>query len=186
MTVTHGLPSRHPPLPGKFFTMSTTTHYCPLDGAPMTERPHGRESFHQCWECSGIWASRLLLFGLCHRRDPTLVGSLAELPPPVHRTSPIHCPGCNYLMAQRILHDIQVDVCPECRAIWLDGGEIIHIGRKLQAREKANNQQLRHESKNVVMRSIGMGHLDEGKARVWSLSGGILDATAALIGELLD
>ena len=152
----------------------------------MTERPHGRESFHQCWECSGIWVSRMLMHGLCHRRDASLAGSLAELPPPVHRNSPIHCPGCNYLMAQRVQHDVQVDTCPECRAVWLDGGEIMHIGDRLRAREQARARLLEQESKKVLMHPVGMARRDERRRQTWTLSGGILDAAGSLLSELFD
>lgn len=152
----------------------------------MTERPHGHESFHQCWECSGIWVARMLMHGLCHRRDESLAGSLQQLPPPTHRSSPIHCPGCNYLMAQRIQQQVQVDICPECRALWLDGGEILHIASRLRARQPSPQQSRSQRIRTALMRPPGTEHLAAGNDRIWSQSNGILEAASALLRGVLD
>ena len=103
--------------------------YCPLDDSPLHEHSHGQGgTFLQCQSCSGIWVPRLFLQGLAARRDDQLMGSLETLPPPTHRPDSINCPKCNYLMVQRMQGSVQMDICPDCKAVWLDGGEIVRIG----------------------------------------------------------
>ena len=114
--------------------MPIATH-CPIDGGTLIAHPHGEGSFYQCETCSGIWVSRMFLLGLASRPDRDVLGDLAALPSPVHRSAPIHCPGCGYLMVQRLQHDVQIDTCPDCRAVWLDGGEIAHIGRRQRGKQ---------------------------------------------------
>ncbi len=160
--------------------------YCPLDGTPMTERPHGQGSFHQCWECSGVWVSRLLLHGLSNRRDSTLMGALDTLPEPVHRVTSIHCPDCGYLMAQRIQHGVQLDTCPDCRAVWLDGGEVIHIGRILQKKTRDAAMITGGKDKKSGVLTAGLQGLHDGSENHWLTSGGIFKVAASLIEGLLD
>jgi|GEM_PF-1966929 len=118
---------------------------CPLDAAEMEAHPHGERTYHQCSDCSGIWVSRMFLQGLSLKRDEQLMGSLELLPPPTHRDHAIHCPKCNFLMLRREQQGVQIDLCPDCKAVWLDGGEIVHIGqasrRNLKKSQKARAEQ---------------------------------------------
>lgn len=34
------------------------------------------------------------------------------------------CPMCNVAMREVDRRGIRIDVCPECRGVWLDGGEL--------------------------------------------------------------
>lgn len=49
----------------------------------------------------------------------------------------LECPRCDGRLVEREFHDVKVDVCPKCKGIWLDHGELellAHVGRnELQA-----------------------------------------------------
>ncbi len=34
------------------------------------------------------------------------------------------CPVCGVALRPRIVYGIEVDYCPRCRGVWLDGGEL--------------------------------------------------------------
>lgn len=34
------------------------------------------------------------------------------------------CPGCHSELTESVLGDIFIDICPRCRGIWLDQGEL--------------------------------------------------------------
>ena len=36
----------------------------------------------------------------------------------------VQCPRCNVTMREREKGDVIVDICPQCRGVWLDAGEL--------------------------------------------------------------
>ncbi|MFZ5823653.1 MAG: zf-TFIIB domain-containing protein, partial [Bacillota bacterium] len=36
----------------------------------------------------------------------------------------MRCPMCNVAMREVDRRGVRIDVCPECRGVWLDGGEL--------------------------------------------------------------
>ncbi|MBF0392890.1 MAG: zf-TFIIB domain-containing protein [Alphaproteobacteria bacterium] len=34
------------------------------------------------------------------------------------------CPNCNVAMQDVARKDVQIDICPQCRGVWLDRGEL--------------------------------------------------------------
>ena len=49
----------------------------------------------------------------------------------------LRCPHCREQMLQVTRHDVVIDVCPECKGVWLDRGEL----EKLFARERELSDQ---------------------------------------------
>lgn len=45
----------------------------------------------------------------------------------------LRCPACNEPMREMLKHDVLIDVCPRCRGVWLDRGEL----EKILAAERA-------------------------------------------------
>ena len=45
------------------------------------------------------------------------------------RTHHMKCPKCGADLREQEFEHLKVDVCPECRGMWLDAGEIDMIGR---------------------------------------------------------
>lgn len=37
------------------------------------------------------------------------------------------CPNCNLSIQQVRRHDIEIDMCPQCRGVWMDRGELEKI-----------------------------------------------------------
>jgi uncharacterized protein len=44
----------------------------------------------------------------------------------------MQCPKCRVMMREREKGDITIDICPQCRGVWLDPGEL----EKLTVREQ--------------------------------------------------
>jgi len=81
------------------------------------------------------------------RLDPSLVPDLAELPEPIHRQTAIGCPGCSFQMIHRIHDGIQIDLCPDCKAVWLDPGEIAHIASAYREKETNRRAELQRSTR---------------------------------------
>jgi uncharacterized protein len=46
------------------------------------------------------------------------------------------CPNCNEGMQDVRRNEVQIDVCPKCRGVWLDRGELeklLHSAREVEA-----------------------------------------------------
>ena len=46
------------------------------------------------------------------------------------------CPNCNEGMQEVRRNEVQIDVCPKCRGVWLDRGELeklLHSARAVEA-----------------------------------------------------
>ena len=44
----------------------------------------------------------------------------------------LHCPRCEGHLVEREFHHVRVDVCQDCRGVWLDHGELellAHVGK---------------------------------------------------------
>lgn len=39
----------------------------------------------------------------------------------------LRCPHCHAQMVQVTHHAVVIDVCPECKGVWLDRGELEHL-----------------------------------------------------------
>ena len=47
------------------------------------------------------------------------------------------CPRCKTVMEQRTREDVEIDVCPKCGGVWLDGDEIEKVRAMDRARTDA-------------------------------------------------
>jgi Zn-finger nucleic acid-binding protein len=52
----------------------------------------------------------------------------------------VRCPLCNVPMREVDRRSVRIDVCPECRGVWLDGGEL----EKLLSTGEAWESEYRH------------------------------------------
>ena len=63
------------------------------------------------------------------------------------------CPNCNEGMQEVRRNEVQIDVCPKCRGVWLDRGELeklLHTAREVEAdyereRESWSREPSRHQ-----------------------------------------
>jgi uncharacterized protein len=42
----------------------------------------------------------------------------------------VQCPRCNISMREREKGDVVIDICPQCRGVWLDAGELERLGER--------------------------------------------------------
>lgn len=100
------------------------TPLCPLDQQALRAIPHGAATYHACPACHGLWLERLFLNNLVERRWIATKHNPPAPQDPVERAAPLSCPACRKTMLHRKNGRVQIDLCPGCRSIWLDGGEI--------------------------------------------------------------
>ncbi len=103
----------------------TETSLCPRDSTLLEMRSAGPTVFHACPECQGLWIERRELSRFLS--NPSEVWRLPQgersSPIAVDGTARCTCPG-SPLMKTRRWAGVAVDVCPECKGVWLDGDEI--------------------------------------------------------------
>ena len=51
------------------------------------------------------------------------------------------CPRCKTAMNQRKRDDVEIDVCPQCNGVWLDGGELAKVLEMDRARSDAEKRE---------------------------------------------
>ena len=51
------------------------------------------------------------------------------------------CPRCKTAMNQRTRADVEIDVCPQCHGVWLDGGELAKVLEMDRARTDAEKRE---------------------------------------------
>lgn len=42
------------------------------------------------------------------------------------------CPVCNRELIEVVRYGVEIDVCPKCKGVWLDGGEFEKIIKKIR------------------------------------------------------
>jgi Zn-finger nucleic acid-binding protein len=110
---------------------------CPIDTTDLTRQRYEDDiDVDQCPECGGIWLDYQELERIQESRQRDYSEQLGQLPDLVGaayamalaRSKPeIQCPGCGGAMERREhggCSQVMIDVCPQCRGIWLDKGEI--------------------------------------------------------------
>jgi Zn-finger nucleic acid-binding protein len=74
------------------------------------------------------------------------------------------CPNCNVSMQAVQRRSIELDICPQCRGVWLDRGEL----EKLIAEEPAGSgegRDRRDERPEPARPAWGLGHDDHDRHR---------------------
>lgn len=103
---------------------------CPRDGSPLESRAVGSSEAFVCSACHGLWISGYDLAALLRSPHESL-----KLPWPkrpdgfrttVDNTARCLCPARS-LMRTVERQGVYVDLCPECEALWCDGGELEEI-----------------------------------------------------------
>ncbi len=101
---------------------------CPKCQVRMNEMdaevPGKKLMIDACPECHGIWLDRGELRQLIGDRKladylTKDIGTKTE--------SPLVCPRCGGLMDYEHAEDVEVDVCLDCRGVWLDAGELAEL-----------------------------------------------------------
>ncbi len=107
---------------------------CPVCKIPMyAGKVAGHDVLH-CAECNGIALKREVIMKLQPLDKKVFVAGDAESS---HKTPPFFekrekppfliCPACGKKMAEKKLGPMTVDMCTECKALWLDGEKNKHL-----------------------------------------------------------
>ncbi len=108
----------------------TAPRPCPRDGTELTVRRHLEIPYWACGRCGGLWFARDDLTRLELRSPkgstPPAVAATEAPRAPDDGAARCVCPGRPYMaLVERL--GVTIDVCPSCRGVWLDPGEIEKI-----------------------------------------------------------
>ncbi|MEM7235914.1 MAG: zf-TFIIB domain-containing protein [Planctomycetota bacterium] len=59
------------------------------------------------------------------------------------------CPLCEVGMEVKVREDVMIDMCPSCRGVWLDRGELEKIIADVRREESSSNQDAEQSSFEV-------------------------------------
>lgn len=78
------------------------------------------------------------------------------------------CPNCNVGMTQASRSGVEIDICPQCRGVWLDRGELEKLLEPLRAemrseapRDEVYRREYDHHSQERYKHDDHHGHHDE-------------------------
>lgn len=101
---------------------------CPRDDNNLQPRGIWEIECNDCPKCHGIWLSYPEIKTLYERGAlavPAQVYSRNEATCKYNKSeSNIHCPIDDSQMETYDLESLQIDICPECKGLWLDEGEV--------------------------------------------------------------
>ncbi len=86
---------------------------------------------HQCPTCKGYWVGAEQLTDIELQVDRKLL-EFRRIPSPSRQLDVLQCPQCPGMVQMAKVESsrdrkVIMDTCPECKNIWLDGGEITAI-----------------------------------------------------------
>lgn len=113
--------------------------HCPYDGALLALREHLGQPWYSCNECEGAF----LPLSMTPELLPVLE-QVVEYSAAWPRSS-LCCPQCGGMMHVAHHEGIEIDLCRDCRAVWLDEGELgaIHSARmREEMKEEAQTEGL--------------------------------------------
>lgn len=108
---------------------------CPVDGETMVRQQHGEGSIHACVSCRGIWLPRTYLLAMKRKAAQQLKRLKGEPLEAKKHSVPLVCPECRSNLLPRVYELVPIDICGQCRAVWLDGDEILQIAQRTSAKE---------------------------------------------------
>ena len=124
---------------------------CPRDSTLLTVQLVGPSRSYGCPTCHGLWVSGAALRSFLTSAQVSLNVPSLKLPAASDSAPRIHArddaPRClcdgTTLMDRKKRLGVQIDVCPHCHAIWLDGGELLGLVNGIPRPEPAFGQALR-------------------------------------------
>ena len=110
---------------------------CPVDDTELAPTKYEADvEVDQCPDCKGVWLDQGELERIQEAVENDYSEELKKVPDYVARAYSMAraqqeadraCPKCNATMTKReygFASQIMIDVCPECRGIWLDANEL--------------------------------------------------------------
>jgi Zn-finger nucleic acid-binding protein len=78
------------------------------------------------------------------------------------------CPNCNEGMQEVRRNEVQIDVCPKCRGVWLDRGELeklLHTAREVEADYERERESWSRQPAGYQPQHHSSGHGHHGQYR---------------------
>jgi Zn-finger nucleic acid-binding protein len=96
-----------------------TVQFCPRECGSLV----AQDTAPHCRSCRGLWISQERMQQLLGMKiDAQRVASLA-----IDNPEPLLCPEDAGEMLRFVWRGVELDYCPCCDGLWLDGGELEHI-----------------------------------------------------------
>ncbi len=108
---------------------------CPRDNNKLQTRQIWEIEGNDCPMCHGIWLSYPEIKTLYVKGALSVPAQVYSKEEAIcnykHWESNIHCPVDNKQMETYDLESLQIDICPDCKGLWLDYGEFekLWLGR---------------------------------------------------------
>ncbi|MEE9563168.1 MAG: zf-TFIIB domain-containing protein [Thermoanaerobaculia bacterium] len=116
----------------------TEERACPRDGSVLESKAVGSAEVLVCKECHGLWLSGYDLAALLRSPYESWKLPWAELSVPETAIfqEKVRC-LCRSRALMKIVgrEGIRVDLCPDCGALWFDGGELEELIRRRGEKE---------------------------------------------------
>jgi Zn-finger nucleic acid-binding protein len=110
---------------------------CPHDQSVLQTPAEEATSASFCEICHGLWFSREQLAQLL--RTGQVSRNLPRQKVLTQRSSQRFCPSCaNIELSSKLVDKVEIDVCPCCRGIWLDAGELDLIITRYRRKQELN------------------------------------------------
>ncbi len=81
----------------------------------------------KCESCGGIWFDKDELEHVHNTIEITLV-EIRKIPDSEKQNQPLSCPKCESITMEKVQNtrdeNVIMDVCPSCKGVWLDSGEL--------------------------------------------------------------
>jgi len=118
---------------------------CPTCERPLNRTTYEQTQVHQCEECSGylVAQNRLRLIRSSRDQDNEALKAEAGAEQREDTQARLLCPKCraDRMMKERVRvsedETFHLDVCPKCKHVWLDGGELARLQLKFEQSAKA-------------------------------------------------
>ena len=101
---------------------SVATGVCPRDNTRLAWHEERGFQCQRCEQCTGLFVHPTALVGSLPSGGKA--ARLEALP-----QSAVACATCRVTMRLRVHRGTEVDICPQCRSVWLDAGEWERITR---------------------------------------------------------
>jgi Zn-finger nucleic acid-binding protein len=116
---------------------------CPIEKSELIDHTESGLAFHFCGECHGMFFTKEELLK-CLRLGKVATESPAEPVETYDVTQVVVqrcCPACqSTTMLDKILDDIAIDICPDCKGVWLDAGELDKIVERHQRKQQESGK----------------------------------------------
>ena len=111
---------------------------CPVCKSDMIDVEHARIELDYCTSCQGVWFDseelELLLESMDIKNHDLALDNIWHSPEAETKEKKRRCPICSRKMTKAAIGkepEVLIDVCPQEDGLWFDGGEVVHLIKRL-------------------------------------------------------